>query len=102
MLFLTQSTSPAEQEPFELVELIKSNGMKAACAISPQTPASQITDKLGEAVDMMLVMTVHPGRGGQKFMEECMSKVRQKMSPPLFKRRDAPVHANQRVARSSR
>lgn len=66
----------AEQEPFDLIDLIKSNGMKAACAISPQTSADQISDKLGNAVDMLLVMTVHPGRGGQKFMEECMSKVR--------------------------
>lgn len=35
--------------------------MRAAVAISPDTPASAISDKLGESVDMLLVMTVVPG-----------------------------------------
>lgn len=46
----------------ELVKLIKENGMKSAVAISPATPSSAISDKLGESVDMMLVMTVVPGK----------------------------------------
>jgi len=74
--------------------------MKSAVAISPATPSSAISDKLGESVDMMLVMTVVPGTfnprplpsplrermrtdeggrrtgaGGQKFMKECVPKV---------------------------
>lgn len=49
--------------------------MKASVAINPGTPASEISDELGEAVDMILVMTVWPGAGGQKFMKECMPKV---------------------------
>lgn len=49
--------------------------MRAAVAISPATPAAAITDKLGNSVDMMLVMTVVPGAGGQKFMKECVPKV---------------------------
>lgn len=44
-------------------------------AISPQTPSTAITDAIGQKADMLLVMTVHPGRGGQKFMEECVPKV---------------------------
>ncbi|GAA5856352.1 hypothetical protein JCM5353_004306 [Sporobolomyces roseus] len=59
----------------ELVKLIKENGMKSAVAISPATPSSAISDKLGESVDMMLIMTVVPGAGGQKFMKECVPKV---------------------------
>ncbi|GAA5901926.1 hypothetical protein JCM8208_006641 [Rhodotorula glutinis] len=59
----------------ELVELIHSTGMRAAVAISPDTPASAISDKLGESVDMLLVMTVVPGAGGQKFMQSCVPKV---------------------------
>lgn len=58
-----------------MVKHIKSKNMKAAVAISPQTDADQISDELGNAVDMILVMTVHPGRGGQKFIEDCMTKV---------------------------
>lgn len=43
------------------MELIKSTGMRAAVAISPDTPSSAITDALGNSVDMLLVMTVVPG-----------------------------------------
>ena len=35
--------------------------MKAGIAISPDTPSTAITDEVGELVDMILVMTVHPG-----------------------------------------
>lgn len=49
--------------------------MRASVAINPGTPATEISDELGNAVDMILVMTVWPGAGGQKFMAECMPKV---------------------------
>ena len=35
--------------------------MKAGVAISPDTPSTAITDEVGEAADMLLVMTVYPG-----------------------------------------
>ncbi|KAI5478167.1 hypothetical protein MNV49_005431 [Pseudohyphozyma bogoriensis] len=59
----------------EIVDAIHATGMRAAVAISPDTPSSAITDKLGNSVDMLLVMTVVPGKGGQKFMESCVPKV---------------------------
>lgn len=49
--------------------------MKVGLAISPGTPSTVITDELGAAVDMLLVMTVVPGAGGQKFKPECVPKV---------------------------
>jgi ribulose-phosphate 3-epimerase len=49
--------------------------MLAGLAISPETPASVITEALGNSVDLLLVMTVRPGHGGQKFMPECLEKV---------------------------
>lgn len=72
--------------------MIKARNMKAGVAISPDTPSSAITDQLGSAVDMLLVMTVYPGeptvalqmfdcnnvtsgRGGQSFLERCLTKV---------------------------
>lgn len=64
----------AESAP-ELVDLIKQHGMRAAVAISPDTPAEAISDSLGSKVDMILVMTVVPGKGGQKFMPSCVPKV---------------------------
>ena len=54
---------------------IKAAKMRAAVAINPGTPSSEIADELAQAVDMILVMTVWPGAGGQKFMKECMPKV---------------------------
>ncbi|ORY69138.1 ribulose-5-phosphate 3-epimerase [Leucosporidium creatinivorum] len=66
-------TDPAKAH--EVVELIHSTGMRAAVAISPDTPSSAITDALGNSVDMLLVMTVVPGKGGQKFIASCVPKV---------------------------
>lgn len=62
-------------DPLEVVHQIKAAGMRASVAINPGTPATEISDELGRAVDMILVMTVWPGAGGQKFMAECMPKV---------------------------
>ena len=49
--------------------------MRAGVAISPETPASVISETIGNQADLLLVMTVRPGRGGQKFMPECLEKV---------------------------
>lgn len=49
--------------------------MKAGVAISPKTPSTIVTDEIGASADMILVMTVHPGKGGQSFIEECVTKV---------------------------
>jgi ribulose-phosphate 3-epimerase len=49
--------------------------MLAGLAISPETASDVITDSLGCAADLLLVMTVRPGYGGQKFMPECLPKV---------------------------
>lgn len=61
-------------KPLELVKLIKSYGIRAACAIKPGTPVDVLFE-LGQYLDMALVMTVEPGFGGQKFMPDMMPKV---------------------------
>jgi len=65
----------ATREHMALIEKIRAKGMKAGVAISPGTPSSVITDEIGNAADMLLVMTVEPGQGGQKFKSECLPKV---------------------------
>ena len=54
---------------------IREMGLKNAIVINPETPVEKLLPYLDE-VDEVLVMTVHPGYGGQKFIEECMPKVR--------------------------
>ncbi|KAK7694924.1 hypothetical protein QCA50_002112 [Cerrena zonata] len=65
----------ATAEPLALIDAIHARNMKAGVAISPDTPSTAITDEIAEAADMLLVMTVYPGRGGQKFIERCVPKV---------------------------
>ncbi|KAI0274753.1 ribulose-phosphate 3-epimerase [Gloeopeniophorella convolvens] len=65
----------ATSDPISLIHLIHERNMKAGVAISPDTPSTAISDEVGEFADMLLVMTVYPGRGGQKFIERCVPKV---------------------------
>ncbi|ORX40983.1 Ribulose-phosphate 3-epimerase-like protein [Kockovaella imperatae] len=65
----------ATDSPADVIASIKEHGMKAGIAISPETPSSAITEEIGNSVDLLLVMTVRPGFGGQKFMPECLEKV---------------------------
>lgn len=64
----------ATSDPKKLIEQIQAAGMKVGCAIKPGTPVEQILP-YGNLVDMILIMTVEPGFGGQSFMSNMMSKV---------------------------
>lgn len=55
---------------------IRELGVKPGIAINPETPVSEVLPYLG-MVDLVLVMTVHPGFGGQKYIAECTDKIRQ-------------------------
>lgn len=64
----------AEEKPAELLELIRANGAKASISIKPGTAAEAVFPYL-ELCDMVLVMTVEPGYGGQALIPETLDKV---------------------------
>ncbi len=65
----------AAQDPIGLARRIREIGSKAAIAIKPDTPFSDVEQLLTE-IDMLLVMTVEPGFGGQNLIPETVSKVK--------------------------
>lgn len=60
----------------EVLDLIKSYGVKAGAVINPDTPVEKI-EKIVEKCDMILLMSVFPGFGGQKFIESVLPKIKQ-------------------------
>ena len=60
----------------QLLWKIKSLGIKAALAVNPPTAITEVQPYL-DKIDMLLVMTVNPGFGGQSFIHECLPKVQQ-------------------------
>ncbi|MFQ6865229.1 ribulose-phosphate 3-epimerase [Blautia sp.] len=58
------------------IELIHDAGVKAGVSIKPATPVNDISHLLSD-VDMVLVMTVQPGFGGQKYIEDCTEKIQE-------------------------
>jgi len=56
------------------ISAIKENGMLAGVALNPHTPVSLLDDVLNE-LDFVLIMSVNPGFGGQKFIENTYSKI---------------------------
>ena len=58
----------------EVLKLIRTAGVKCGAVINPDTPVEKIKDVLA-LCDMVLVMSVFPGFGGQKFIPECLDKL---------------------------
>ena len=66
----------SDSDPVETIKAIREAGCKPSISVKPGTPAEAIFPYL-ELVDMVLVMTVEPGFGGQSFMADMMPKVAQ-------------------------
>ena len=64
----------ATKDPKALIENIKAKGRKVGISLKPQTPVESIFPYL-EDLDLVLVMSVEPGFGGQSFMEESLPKI---------------------------
>lgn len=58
-----------------LARKIRQKGAKAGIAINPETPIEEVYPVL-DYVDYIIVMTVHPGFGGQKYLQECTPKIK--------------------------
>lgn len=58
------------------IQQIKSLGMKAGVAVNPHIPVSQLYDILGD-IDLVCLMSVNPGFGGQKFIPRTLDKIRE-------------------------
>ena len=59
----------------EVIDKIKSLGLKVGLSIKPKTNPEEIKEYINQ-VDLVLIMTVEPGFGGQKFMEDCAKKIK--------------------------
>lgn len=64
----------AAPDPAQLIDRIHAKGVSAGISLSPDTPAEAILPYLGK-VDLVLVMTVYPGFGGQAFIEAMLPKI---------------------------
>ena len=63
-----------EENTLEALKMIKAKGVKPAICVKPKTPAEAVLPFI-DLCDLILVMTVEPGFGGQSFMEDMMPKV---------------------------
>lgn len=73
---ITFHVEAAGEESSALLDKIRRMGLQAGISIRPKTPVSAIEPVLAHA-DLVLVMTVEPGFGGQKLIPQCLTKVRQ-------------------------
>jgi ribulose-phosphate 3-epimerase len=64
----------AATAPVRLARSLRSLGVRAGLALRPATPVEPYLDLLPE-IDLLLVMTVEPGFGGQQFLEVCLPKI---------------------------
>ncbi len=81
------------------VQSIKAEGMKAGVSLNPHTPVSVLEDILGD-LDLVLLMSVNPGFGGQKYIENTYKKISQlremalELNPNLIIEVDGGVDAS--------
>ncbi|MCR4562101.1 MAG: ribulose-phosphate 3-epimerase [Bacilli bacterium] len=64
-----------EEEVHKTIALISSSGVKVGISIKPLTPVEDLLPYL-EEVDLVLIMSVEPGKGGQKFIPESLERIR--------------------------
>ncbi len=85
---------PKKEDRLTLINAIRAGGATAGIALNPATPLSEIDDVVSE-VDLVLIMSVQPGFGGQSFQEGVLEKVRQLRlaHPDLMIQMDGGINA---------
>jgi ribulose-phosphate 3-epimerase len=78
----------AAKAPIRTLRTIRAAGARAGLGINPATPVEHFDDLLGE-IDMLLLMTVEPGFGGQRFLDVVLPKLRR--ARQMIDGRDLPV-----------
>ena len=74
--YITFHYEATKEKTIQVIEIIKSFGVNFGISIKPKTSAKEIKDFIN-IVDLVLVMTVEPGFGGQKFMADCADKIKE-------------------------
>ena len=74
VVFHVEAAQP--QDIFDAIDSVRAEGKKVGLAVKPRTPASVLIPYL-PLIDLVLVMTVEPGFGGQKFMADMLPKIEQ-------------------------
>ncbi|GIG24212.1 ribulose-phosphate 3-epimerase [Cellulomonas denverensis] len=90
----------AAQAPVKLARELRAAGVRASIALRPATPVEPLLDLLDE-FDMVLVMTVEPGFGGQKFIDGTLPKVRRLRSAIEERGLDTWIQVDGGVSRST-
>ena len=82
-------------EMVKIIDKIKKLNKKVGLSIKPKTPVSAITEVLNQ-LDLVLVMTVEPGFGGQKFMIDAAQKIREirELAPQIDIQVDGGINAD--------
>lgn len=73
--YITFHYEATKDKTNSVIDMIKSSGVKVGISIKPKTNPEEIKDFLDKA-DMVLIMTVEPGFGGQSFMPDCAEKIK--------------------------
>lgn len=90
----------ATEQPMECIDMIHRLGRKVGISIKPGTDVEEVLPYL-DSVDMVLIMTVEPGFGGQSYIEYCTDKVRKLRSIITARGLDVDVQVDGGIAQDN-
>lgn len=90
----------AEKHIDRAIEYIKSKGVKAGVSLNPGTPTTVLKNIIGK-LDMVLIMSVNPGFGGQKFITYALDKIKEVKEMSINSNKDLLIQVDGGVDRSN-